>query len=97
MIYNIIVIDTTAQFASTVELHSRVICGITVTLVSEQSTELSKGLDVIYYPLALKLWELCLTQFKILKTIARSLLEVRCILSISTVGILPSKNRNTAK
>ena len=41
------VINTTEQTASTIELHSPVICGITTTLVSEQSTKLYKGLEVV--------------------------------------------------
>ena len=41
------VINTIKQTASTTELHSLVIRGITITLVSEQSTELSKGPEVV--------------------------------------------------
>ena len=47
MIHYTIVTNTTEQTASTVELHSPVICAITVTLASEQSTELSKGPEVV--------------------------------------------------
>ena len=41
------VINTTEQIASTTELHSPVIRGITITLVSEQYTELSTGPEVV--------------------------------------------------
>ena len=41
------VVNTIEQTASTFELHSSVIRGIIVTLVSEQSTELSKGPEVV--------------------------------------------------
>ena len=47
MIDSFIVINTTEQIASTTELHSPVIRGITVTLVSEQFIELSKGPEVV--------------------------------------------------
>jgi hypothetical protein len=47
LIDSTIVINTTEQTASTTELRSRVICGIIVTLVPKQSTELAKGLEVV--------------------------------------------------
>ena len=40
-------IDNSKQTASTIELHSLVIRGITVTLVLEKSTEISKGREVV--------------------------------------------------
>jgi hypothetical protein len=42
-----IVINSIEQTASTTELHSPVIRGIIVTLVSEQSTKLSKGHEAL--------------------------------------------------
>jgi hypothetical protein len=47
MVYSTIVINTIEQTAYTVELHSSLICGIRTTLVSQQSTELSKGHEVV--------------------------------------------------
>ena len=47
LVYSTIVINTTEKIASTTELRSPVIRDITVTLVSEQSTELSKGPKVV--------------------------------------------------
>ena len=41
------IINTIEQTASTVVMHSPVIRGITVILVSEQSTESSKGSEVV--------------------------------------------------
>ena len=59
------VINTTKQTASTTELHSPVICGITVTLVSEQSTELSKGPEVVSS--RFRTVEFCLPKKELLK------------------------------
>ena len=41
------VINTIEQTASTIEPHSHVIRGMTVTLVSEQSIELPKGHEIV--------------------------------------------------
>ena len=41
-----IAMNTTKQTASTVELHSSVIRGITISLFSEHFTELTKGVEV---------------------------------------------------
>ena len=66
MIYSTIVTNTTKQTASTDELHSSVICGITITLVSDKSTELSKGRKVVSS--RFQTVEYCLPKTKILKT-----------------------------
>ena len=42
-----IVINIIEQTAYTTEMHSPIICGITITLVSEQTTEPSKGHEVV--------------------------------------------------
>ena len=40
-------INTTQQTTPTTKMHSLVICGIPTALVSERSTELSKGAEVV--------------------------------------------------
>jgi len=54
------------QTASTNEPHSHVIRGITVTLVSEQSTDLSKGHEVVSS--SFRIVEYCLPKTELLKT-----------------------------
>ena len=60
--------------ASTTELHSPVICGITFTLVSEVSAELSKGPRVVSS--RFRTGEYCLPKTELLKTEFMSSLKV---------------------
>ena len=71
---NTIVINTTEQTTSTIELHSPLICGIKTTLVSDQYTELSKGPEFIssHFQTA----EYCRPKVEVLKTETVSLLEI---------------------
>ena len=58
--------NTIEQTASTTELYSPVICRITITFVSEQSTELSKGCEVV--SARFQTVEYCLPKNKLSKT-----------------------------
>ena len=64
MIDSTIVINTTAQIAPTTA--SLIICGIAVTLVLEQSTELSKGPEDVSS--RFQTVEYCLPKSELLKT-----------------------------
>ena len=92
MIDSTIVINTTEQTASTTELHSPVISGIAVTLVSEQSTELSKGPKVVSS--RFRTVEYCLPKPELLKTKAFSSHEAVSSRLQNLECCLP-QNRNT--
>jgi hypothetical protein len=82
------VINTIEQTSSTTKLHSPVICDIKVTLVSEQSTELSKGHEVVSS--RFRTVEYCLPKTELLKTEVVPSPGVAYILSLKKFGILSS-------
>ena len=71
---SIIVINTFKHTASIIELHSPVIYGISSTLVSEQTTELSPGPEVVSS--RFQTMEYCLPKTELLKTKVMLSLEV---------------------